>query len=855
MKSRLEVGGVLSARPSFERRIWVWTVVCGLSLATCAAECVRVFKPVRLSRGDTSIRRVQDIDDAAWIWMPGHNVWGVEAECNAWNVRFGMKQVPDSFFRFRNRFVSDGTPVKFDVSADERFTLYLDGQAVARGPHRGLVEHWYYQSYEIRNLEPGEHVLEAVTWQLGIHAPLAQLSHRGGFILKAEGVYDKTLTTGKGGWEVAPLANTHMTDRGTSGTFGVGSQCEVAGTGFPCEQPAANAWTNAVVVRGAVVSNPYGGRTKGWLLFPSGRPDQMYEVKSPGIFRAAREDGKTKAFYQASDAESPYVAQFNAALKGASVTVPANVDVRLAWDLDDYYCAYPELEVSGGKGAVVEWGWAESLRNDVHVRKGRNQKGDRNVFVGKNMDQKLCDTFRCDGRADAFFTAPWWRCGRWCELHVKTGEAPLVIKRIAIGESRYPLAVDAHFACDDSTMPSIAKISRRAMEMCMHEMLFDCPYYEQQMYPGDTRIQLNVLNALTRDPRMARFAMSVYDYDRRDNGMVGMNFPTRGTQESATYTMCWVMMFRDYLMWHDDASFLKARMPGVRNALMGLALYENEEGLLENLPGWSFMDWVKGAGAFKGGVAPCGNPGEGVSALNNLQYLLALQSAAAVDAALGETSLAAHWRAKAARLGKTLVAGFWDAGRGALADTKTKDRFSEHAQCMAILADILTPAQRESAFAVLEKGEGLSPTSSYFAHYLFETYATCGRADLILDRFSYWRNYVAWGARTAFETQEQEARSDCHAWSACPLYFMQTVFAGVTPSEPFFRKVRIAPQPGSLKYVRAKTPHPKGFVETDLQFEGDSVKGTVSLPEGVSGAFEWKGKSLALVPGRQAVAL
>ncbi|MGN0846861.1 MAG: alpha-L-rhamnosidase C-terminal domain-containing protein [Kiritimatiellia bacterium] len=814
----------------------ICAAVCGVSLAACAVECVRVFKPVRPTRGDTNIRRVQEIDQAAWIWMPGHTMWGVEAMC-------GTERGPGTFVRFRNRFKSDGAPIRFDVSADERFTLYLDGVAVARGPHRGLVEHWYYESYELRDLAPGEHMLEAVVWQLGAHAPLAQLSHRGGFILKAEGGLDAQLTTGRGPWEVAPLGNTRMTNGGTGGTFGVGSQCEVTGTGFPCEQPAAEAWRRAVTVRGPVYETPYGIRTKGWMLFPSGRPDQMYAVRRPGAFRAARAGTLTNDVYAAADAASPFVGLFNAVLAGGTATVPANTDVRLIWDLDDYYCAYPELTVAGGAGAVVTWGWAESLRTG----RANGRKGNRDAFDGKNMAQQLRDTFRCDGRAHAVFTAPWWRCGRWCELRVRTAGEPLTVKGLAIGETRYPLAADGAFDCDDPTMRPIAKICRRAMEMCMHEMLFDCPYYEQQMYPGDTRIQLNVLSALTRDARMAEFAMSVYDYDRRDNGMVGMNFPTRGTQESATYTMCWIMMFRDYLMWHDNAAFLRARMPGVRSALMGLALHENAEGLLENLPGWSFMDWVEGA--FKVGVAPCGNPGEGVSALNNLQYLLALQSAAAVDAALGETHFAAQWRTKAEALGRALVARFWDDGRGALADTMKKDRFSEHAQCMAILADILTPAQRAAAFAALAKGEGLSPASSYFAHYLFETFAKCGRADLIRERFSYWRNFVAWGARTAFETQDQETRSDCHAWSACPLYFMQTVFAGVTPAAPFFRTVRVAPQPAGLKRIHAKTPHPKGCVETDLRFEGDAVSGTVTLPADTTGVFVWGGREIPLASG------
>ena len=786
----------------------------------------RVFRTVRDARGDENVRRVQDIDDAAWVWAPGHEVWGVSADSNAWNVRFGMKAAPISFFRLRNRFASDGAPLEFDVSADERFTLYLDGKRIAEGPHRGLVEHWYYQTYRIEGLTPGEHLLEAVVWQLGLHAPLAQLSYRGGFVLKAAGTYDKRLTTGKGAWEIAPLANTTMTDRGTSRTFGVGSQCQVSGTGYPNEQPPAGAWQKVVVVRAPIKTNQYGGRAKGWMLYPSDRPDQTYDIKTPGrVVNADR------------DLTRPF-------------TVPANTDCDLWWDLDDYYCAYPILETSGGTGAEVTWGWTEALRG------ADGKKGSRDEWKGKSFSQTFTDTFLPDGRADAQFTAPWWRCGRWCRLHVKTAGEPLTVRRVAIAESRYPLAVDGAFACDDPSFAPIAKISRRAMEMCMHEMLFDCPYYEQQMYPGDTRIQLNVLNALTRDPRMTRFAISVYDFDRRDNGLVAMNFPTRGTQESATYSMCWAMMFRDFLMWHDDAQFLRVRMPGMRNTLMGLALYENADGLLENLPGWSFMDWVKDGGQpFKGGVSPGGSPGEGVSALNNLQYLHALQSAAAVDAALGERHLAAHWREKADRLGKAIVAACWDAGRGILADTPKKDRFSEHAQCLAILGGILSPAQRESSFAALAKGEGLAPTSSYFAHYLFETYAACGRPDLIRARFSYWRNFVEWGARTAFETQSIETRSDCHAWSACPVYFMQTVFAGVTPASPFFRTVRVAPQPAGLKFVKAKTPCPQGVIETDLRFEGDAVRGTVTLPKGLTGTFEWRGKTRPLAPGRQEVAL
>ena len=801
--------------------VFVW-VAAVLFVEASAVEVRPVTKPARYSRGDENVRVVQSADRASWIWMPGHEVFGVAALDEDRRARSRKDGAPSWFFRFRNDFASDGTPLRFDVTADERFVLYLDGRAIARGPQRGMVEHWYYQSYEITGLTAGSHRLEAVCWQLGANAPVAQLSYRGGFLLKAEGPYDEALTTGRGDWRVAPLVNTEMAGLGSSRTLGVGSQCRVTGTGFPREEPPADAWRKAVSVRTGV-DDRWWERQPGWMLFPADRPDQIYEVGTPGrVVNADR------------DISRPF-------------TVPANTELDLWWDLGDYSCAYPELETSGGAGATVTWGWTESLRD------AKGAKGDRDEWKGKSFTQTLTDTFVSDGRSDAFFTTPWWRCGRWCRLTVKTADAPLEIRRVAIGETRYPLSVDASFACDDPSVGPIVRISRRTMECCMHEMLFDCPYYEQQMYPGDTRIQLQILNALSSDPRMARFAMSVYDWSRRDNGTVAMNFPSRNLQESCTYTLCWLMMFRDHLMFRDDLAFLRARMPGVRHALMGLAAYENAEGLLENLPGWSFMDWVeewpKEDPAFPTGCAPDGEPGKGVSALNNLQYLLAIRSAAAVDAALGEEGFAAVWREKAARLGQTVLAKFWDDGRGALADTAKKDRFSEHGQAMAILAGILDGDRRASALKALADGRGLARASSYFAYYIFEALAACGRADVVLERFSTWRDFLSWGARTAFETQRADSRSDCHAWSACPLFFLQTAIAGVRPAAPCYGRVRVSPQPGKLKWLRSVTPTPKGKVALDLRFRDGGAYGSVVLPPGLEGEFAWKGEVRPLKSG------
>ena len=94
---------------------------------------------------------------------------------------------------------------------------------------------------------------------------------------------------------------------------------------------------------------------------------------------------------------------------------------------------------------------------------------------------------------------------------------------------------------------------------------------------------------------------------------------------------------------------------------------------------------------------------------------------------------------------------------------------------------------------------------------------------------------------------QNESRSDCHAWGAHPIWFMQTGLAGIKSDAPFFKKIRVAPCPGGLKELKASHPHPKGWIEVDLKFDGDKASGTVSTP--VPGTFEFGGKKVELSRG------
>ena len=808
------------------------TALCAVTVG--AFEVEQVFRPERFTRGNVNIRALQPIDRAAWIWTDGA----------AFDEERSFPVV-----RFRKRFVSDGSRLAFDVSADPRFVLLLDGRVISRGPHKGFLDHWYYQSYGVDGLSAGEHTLEAVVFYLGRKGPLSILSSgRGGFILKAEGPYDALLTTGKADWEAARvtcMSYGGITDPATM----TGCENIVRGTGIL--DGSDFAWQPTHVVKEPVVDNEYGLYRKTWALFPTEREDEIERPCAPGSVKAAQPlFDETNVLYSAADATCGWTARFQELLaRGSRVEIPARTSVRFLWDLADYYCGFPELGTSGGAGARIRWRWAEALyapfaptgeTDELYIH-----KGNRNEFLGKEVLRSMDDTFLPDGRPAARFTTPWWKCGRWIEIAIRTGDAPLALTGLGIVESRYPLAVRASFSCDDRSVGDIVRIGVRGMENCLHEMFMDCPYFEQQMYPGDGRVDMLIHNAISCDDRLLRHGIGIFDYSRRSDGLIRMNFPSMNEQDSVTYALCWVMMLGDYVLWHGPNEFLRQRIPGLRQTLSQIDTYRNADGLLENLPGWSFEDWTEPWGWL--GIPPDGR--FGCSSVVNLHYAAALRQASLAERACGDADMGDYWQKKADAVAQAVRTKFWDEGRGLVADTVRKDCFSEFAQCLAVLSDAFAGEEAARIFKGLVESTDLAPTTVYSSHYLFETYLKFGRADLVLGKLDLWRGFVRDGLKTPMEAPGRRGRSDCHAWGAHPLYHLITGVAGVRPAANGYAKALVAPQPGGLKFIKAAAPTPKGIVYVDFSFAGTNVAGSVVLPPGLTGDFEWRGVRMPLKPG------
>jgi hypothetical protein len=273
------------------------------------------------------------------------------------------------------------------------------------------------------------------------------------------------------------------------------------------------------------------------------------------------------------------------------------------------------------------------------------------------------------------------------------------------------------------------------------------------------------------------------------------------------------------------------------------------DGLLRRPPGWLFVDCVP---EWQVGWAPgtFERPGKRSSVVN-LQYLLALQRAAEVEEWVGEAAVAARWRERASRVTEAFPRVFWNEARGLWADEETHGSFSQHAQALATIAGLRVPEVERWADAAANR---LAAATFYFQHYLFEALGRAGRADLILPRLDLWRGLVRQGFKTPVESPEP-ARSDCHAWGAHPVFHLHATIAGVRPAAPGFRRVRIAPQPGTLTRIETELPHPRGVVKLNAEFAGARVDARVALPPETNGVFVWRGQEVELRAGEQRVAL
>jgi hypothetical protein len=739
-------------------------------------------------------------------------------------------------YHFRRTFELGERPRRFlvHVTADNRYQLFVNGARVAWGPARGDLNHWRYETVDLAPyLKAGGNLLAAVVWNFGIHAPQAQVTHQTGFLLQGAGEAPKGVSTDRS-WKAvrneayAPLPVPPAEMHHVYYVAGPGDRVDAAAFPWGWEQPGFDdsAWAPAQPGPIASARDAVDAPSR-WMLVPRGIPPME---EAPERFARVRRATGVTVPTGFPHTPAPFV-------------VPPRSQATVLLDQDHLTTAYPELTVSGGRGATLTLRYAEAL-----FEPGSRRKGHRDDVEGKEL-RGARDVFVADGGAQRRFRPLWWRTYRYVQLEVETTGEPVTVEDVSATATSYPFTVRARLDTGVPELDRIVEVGWRTARLCAHETYMDCPYYEQLQYAGDTRIQALVSLYMTGDARLARNAIGQLDDSRTPEGLTLSRAPTRLPQYIPPFSLWWVGMVHDYWRYQDDPAFVRQMLPGVGSVMTFFADRQAPDGGLGPLPWWNFVDWAR---PWPRGVPPSL---DGASAPIDLQLLLAYGYAADLEQAVGSPARAAELREASSRLRATIQARYWDAARGLFADTPARTQFSQHANVLAVLAGVVEGGRARAVMDRVLADASLTPCSIYFRHYLHAALHRAGLGDRYLDLLGPWRRMLEEGLTTWAETNEPDVRSDCHAWGASPNFELFRTVLGIDSAAPGFRRVTIQPFLGRLTRVAGAIPHPRGEVVVSLRVTEGRLDAEVHLPDGIEGELVWGDARRPLASGRSRLSL
>lgn len=657
------------------------------------------------------------------------NWLNVPENCGSW--RFQIRIAPERQQRWR-----------LFIAAIDRYAIKIDGVMAAENVLHHTLRRIFCDVYELQ-LSAGEHTLDVLLPDFRSGAPYAIMPLKKGFYLLAEGDGSDCLTTGKGNWRVGReaqlsfvrpqlpeyyTAEPEMTDDRSVSPVAVWDVAEIAEPGAPAE-----CFRQREIFFRNLCVNPL--------------PAFAHIPISGWRFRA-------------SDREMAEAVWHNRLEHGDLLSLPPHSSRRILIDFENYVCAGVRFRATGGGGALIEFHWAESLWSEPDG----GIKEDRNRIEGKYF-RGPGDVF-LTGTANDEFQTFCFRCGCYVRLTLTTGDHPLQLQELCFSEDRYPLKAQKALPAPGSEFHILAGNAVRSLQMCAHDTLMDCPYYERLNYLGDGRAQLVGWYAICDDLALPRHVLSLWEESIRVNGVSASIYPARGEQTIPAFSLYFPAAVADFANAGGDEITVKRLTAACIRLLTGFELLTDEKGILHIPFGWKFIDWA--------GDWPFGCPPDQDGASGIFQGLLCYSFGRFAEHCqnVGEKEYAERFLRKGKIFAAAAISTFFDRGNGLFALLPGERGMGEHASLLMLASGLLPEPEGASCECALFDRGAVAPRSTpFFDCCYYEAAAKRGREDVILRRLREMSALTGNGLYTLPENPG-EARSDCHAWSAHILKYL-----------------------------------------------------------------------------------
>ncbi|KAH8678390.1 Six-hairpin glycosidase-like protein [Xylariales sp. PMI_506] len=764
---------------------------------------------------------------AKWIWTPN----------------FDDAALKGQFVLFRREFSLDAVPsgeALLHVSADTRYRLYLNGQSISFGPCKSYLARWNYETVDIAPLlRPGKNVLAAKVLRFSSsHDGCLSMvrSSLPGFILYCE--LERQKLHSDESWKTIKDDSVQLVPD-SEWDFRLGPQFlslnervdgRLAALQWNTLDYDDSAWEAAKIA------------TPIRKMSPMLDNRRLYAREIPALTEiSSRFDGVVR-----SDEVVP-AAAWDALIKNdQKLEIPANTthwveleSTLLTTGFLDLVCSYAGQEADAPTIEILCSECYEAPMKESTARK----KGDRTDY--ENGALYGTSDYYTAHHGDNAYSTFWFRTFRYIRVTVTTKSSPLTLGSFTYRASHYPLEVGTKISTSSELVTKLWDTSVNTVRNCMHETYEDCPFYEQNQFAMDTRSQILFTYLLSRDDRLARKAMREFHSSRGDDGLMETHFPSPGRGMSIpTFSLFWVLMVHDHMVHFGDEALVRGYVGAVDGVLGYFAdRLVPDLGLVGQFDAdsWGFVDWVDGwftpGRGFTGLAVPKAYYERGAATYHSLVYAYALLKASELQTFLGRHDTAEEYLVRQRAVLDAVRTHCYDAeskffldGPGAPATER-----SQHVQVLAVLAGCCTTdgdaveAQDLMRRTVLEREQhGLAQASLAMSFYVFRAASEAGVYEecwpVLIEP---WKRMIG-DKMTTWAESESMMRSDCHGWSAAPLWEIGTEILGVRQrSRAYLERVRGEPKDASEVEVKPR----KGLVS--------DIKADVLVGDQTSVHVEW----------------
>lgn len=502
-------------------------------------------------------------------------------------------------------------------------------------------------------------------------------------------------------------------------------------------------------------------------------------------------------------------------------------------DMGRQVFGYPEVELVGNAGSVVDMTYGQALIEGRTVPGVRY--GDRYTMRSGHQTWQVSE----------------YRQFRYLEIAVRDPYADVTIERIGVRAVTYPAERVGDLSVSDPSITSLWRAAVTTVDLHIEDTLVCDAQRERVAWSaGDGAHGVHAIHAAYGDIAVLQHWLRSFLVTDRGDGLLKISYPPDETSQFNLPLMMaqWSARVRERLEYSSRMDDVRELYPSMRRQLDWFLPHIADDGLIRELPYGNWLDWspvdIRGANL-------------GTNAL----FITGLEDGSVVADALGEVEDARRWRSLAELVRVRADQAFWSEQDGAYRDSHQHGppagTLSELGNALALLAGIGSPGHRARTIRNLRAHDGRwVEVGVLYIGYVMDALFAEGAGDaaialastrfqpmLAIDEPTLWEG---WSPFTGIlpivgDVDPDEAsrvrgasyRSFVHSGGCLVAMVLSRRLLGVSPMAHAFRHCEVRPDPAGLSWARGAFPTPHGAIAVAWEKRDGVVDLTIDIPDDV----------------------